>query len=308
MAMYAYDVKLECLNQDQDECGVFPWRVELDPETFLGGKEAQLPPCLACGGAVRVREFVKAVLPASRTTRARQEKRRVFEYEEGGEFYRLTVTMHYDDELGNGHNTFSITGELRRMDRMNPKRWHTEACGCLHEQIEEHAPMLASLLKWHLVSSDGPLHYLSNTLFLASDKDCWGKRPGDIIATRYTIRCNRRDWPQLAEMVEEFGDRHPLLTDIDAESVEWEPKWIYLIKSKLLAQAIAAALPSGGAKAIPVHQRSEGKKPELELARKAAIAPEATVEQLQDRTWLVLHLAPLMVQFKAAMEELGFVY
>jgi len=40
-----------------------------------------------------------------------------------------------------------------------------EACGCLHDEIRQHFPELAHLIKWHLVSTDGPLHYIANTLY-----------------------------------------------------------------------------------------------------------------------------------------------
>lgn len=67
----------------------------------------------------------------------------------------FTVKMRYDDRCGNGHNTFSITGSTVRKG------------GCLHELIAKHFPELAHMIKWHLVSSDGPLHYIANTIYWA---------------------------------------------------------------------------------------------------------------------------------------------
>lgn len=67
----------------------------------------------------------------------------------------LTVTIRHDDCCGNGHNTFSITAETYQM------------AGCLHDLVAEAFPELQPFIKWHLCSTDGPLHYIANTLFWA---------------------------------------------------------------------------------------------------------------------------------------------
>lgn len=70
----------------------------------------------------------------------------------------LTPTVRWDDQCGNGRNTFSITADIRSaMGR-------DEAGGCLHAEVAELFPELAHLVCWHLCSSDGPMHYLANTL------------------------------------------------------------------------------------------------------------------------------------------------
>jgi hypothetical protein len=71
----------------------------------------------------------------------------------------FTVTIRYDDQCGNGHNTFSITANTFRMG------------GCLHDLIAKHFPEFAHLIKWHLVSSDGPLHYVANTTYWAKQRN-----------------------------------------------------------------------------------------------------------------------------------------
>jgi hypothetical protein len=72
----------------------------------------------------------------------------------------LDVNLRYDDRNNNGHNTFSITGELRERGRI-------EVCGCIHDIIAVHAYELAPFIKWHLTSSDGPMYYLENTTWHA---------------------------------------------------------------------------------------------------------------------------------------------
>lgn len=72
----------------------------------------------------------------------------------------LDVDIRYDNKCNNGHNTFSITGALRENRRI-------EACGCIHDIIAKHAPDVAPYIKWHLTTSEGPLHYLENTTWHA---------------------------------------------------------------------------------------------------------------------------------------------
>ena len=91
-----------------------------------------------------------------------QKKSIVRNYEENGIVYTLTVTLRYDDECGNGHNTFAMTGELRESGRTR-----LISCGCLHDDIKKVFPEFEHLIKWHLCSSDGPMYYVENTLFHA---------------------------------------------------------------------------------------------------------------------------------------------
>ena len=86
---------------------------------------------------------------------------------------RIIAKVRFDDQCGNGHNTLSLTGLL-----IAPGEYTYEAhtCGCLHEEIAEAFPELAPLIPYHLCSTDGPLHYVPNTLYFASDKD-WKNEP-----------------------------------------------------------------------------------------------------------------------------------
>lgn len=75
-----------------------------------------------------------------------------------GKGAQITATVRFDDECGNGHNSFAITAEIRR-----PRARDCDACGCLHDEVAKHFPELAPLIKWHLCSTDGPMHYIANT-------------------------------------------------------------------------------------------------------------------------------------------------
>ncbi len=117
----------------------------------------------------------------------------------------LTINIRYDDECGNGHNTFAITGTT------------PDTCGCIHDVIVRAMPELEPLIKWHLMSSDGPLHYIANAVYHA-----------------------------------ECGN--------------------------------------------------------LNAARRTAIWPDATLDQLQDEDALNARLPALIAEFKVAMESLGFTF
>jgi len=75
----------------------------------------------------------------------------------------IIVWLRFDDECGNGHNTFSITADIYEAGRRGDK--NIIACGCVHNEIAYAFPALAPFTKWHLCSTDGPLYYLQNTLF-----------------------------------------------------------------------------------------------------------------------------------------------
>lgn len=132
-----------------------------------------------------------------------------------GQQVDLIITLRYDDQCGNGHNTFSITGSIYQAG----KRSETAliSCGCVHDAIKALAPKYKKYIMFHLMSSDEPMHYIANTIYHASRTD-------------------------------------------------------------------------------------------LKAARESAIAPTATLEQLQNEDWLLARLPALKEAFKQAMEELRFVY
>ena len=119
-------------------------------------------------------------LPKSVLTK-RQRKFFNAKFKEKGQTFGLVATVRHDDDCGNGHNTFSITADLWELKNGMKKGNEPVACGCLHDEIEKYFPTrLAQFLKWHLASTDGPMHYLANTLYMAGDRDCHGLRKGEI--------------------------------------------------------------------------------------------------------------------------------
>ena len=87
-----------------------------------------------------------------------QKQRHKTEWREDGKTYRMKTTVRYDDQCGNNHNSFSITCNITENSR-------DYMGGCCHDIIVKRQPELAHLIKWHLVSSDGPMHYIANTAY-----------------------------------------------------------------------------------------------------------------------------------------------
>jgi len=98
------------------------------------------------------------------------------EYRFDGPGFILVATVRHDDQCGNGHNSFSITGEKYtpgyqrgepQLQHENGRYMSLSSCGCLHDEIASCFPQLADLIRWHLVSTDGPLHYAANAIYWA---------------------------------------------------------------------------------------------------------------------------------------------
>lgn len=210
-------------------------------------------------------------------------------YTENGTTYKLTATVRYDDSCGNGHNTFSITGAQYYKDKRGV--WKEYSFGCLHDIIAKHFPELAPYIKWHLTSSDGPLYYISNTTYLAGDKDCLGLRKGE---RRHFVngKTGKPSWELVAQH-RTTGETIPLY-ELDRRVDSYT---IPTCEYELIWQ--------------PWDKIGEGKERELDKARATAVWPDATDEDLtapglQER--LEARLPKLMEEFKQDIERLGFIY
>lgn len=207
-------------------------------------------------------------------------------YQKGGETYKLTATVRYDDNCGNGHNSFAITGAQYRKRKNGT--WEEDSFGCIHEIIVKYFPELEPYIKWHLCGSDGPMHYVANTLYHASDKDCWGLRKGE----KRQLRNGRTGLPVWeAVVVDAEGNAHALPT--------YKHPWI---------DAEDKPAKNGDIQYQPHMIVGEGKDINLDHARSCAIWPDASLEDLQDENKLKARLPQLMEEFKQAVESLGFTF
>lgn len=251
----------------------------------------------------------------------------------------IKVEMRFDDSCGNGHNTFSIGGEINRSQSF-ADRTH-EASGCIHDEIAEHFPELAFLIKWHLVSSDSPMHYLANTIYHAGDRDHNGKRKGepthfeehlyfghfpisfsgkklvrDFLKTKADVTAVH-DYELLVTPVPhrekgkpgayQFGDKYTFAGCVQTD-------WTYApFDSKQEAEEWALAIKMGWRFDRVAVAFSEGKERDFDAARSCAVWPDATDEQLSMepellRAELEKRLPALTEAFKVDVTKAGFAW
>jgi hypothetical protein len=188
-----------------------------------------------------------------------------------GELVKITALVRYDDQCGNGHNTFAITGSMS-----------DGSGGCIHEDIVHFFPELAPLIKWHLVSSDGPMHYLANVVYMAGDRDHNGLKAGELKQIR-NGRTGKLSWKRVEPGMPKYLDQDE--TPTQSELITYEPWYI----------------------------KGEGKARDLKAARSIAVWPDATDEELcvepeELKAVLKARLPALLAEFQAAVEAFGFVF
>jgi hypothetical protein len=227
-----------------------------------------------------------STFPASVLVKSQKKKFGPKFYTEAGQKYRITADVRHDDQCGNGHNTFSITGTIDRHER---GIWRDDAGGCIHDEIAKHFSELAPFIKWHLTSTDGPMHYLENTIYQAGERDHWGLLKGEF-------------------------RQHTSRGSLQANGVPGIPCWELELPERQARSVYAAEKPAPVVCEWKAYGTTgEGKARELDHARGSAVWPDATDAELcvpadELRAKLAARLPALMQEFKAAVESLGFVY
>lgn len=244
----------------------------------------------------------------------------------------MTVEARYDDECGNGRNSFAITATVVTPE--SKRRGDTEAGGCLHEEIEQVFPELAHLIRWHLFDDRDPMHYLANTVYLAGDRDHSGRRRGEPSAWREVVKFgNNPIAHHIRENIAKFlieMQTVGFVFDVvevphknsPGQNYSFGPKFTFSglpevwhmcpYESRSEAEAFASALRN----CDPIFSRvpylfSDGKPRELDKARLAARWPDATDEQLclppdELRQLLADRLPALLAEFRADISAAGF--
>lgn len=243
----------------------------------------------------------------------------------------FTVRMRFDDDCRNGYNTFALTAEVRR-DRARD----IDAGGCMHDEIAEHFPGLAPLIRWHLMSTDGPMHYVANTVYLASDLDHNGKRKGEPTLFQDFVRFGTSPVrhalrPKFAKWLQDPDVR---LDDLEVIRVDhkdhggsgayqfaahytfggYDASWGSCpFKSEAEALEWAEALSGEHEFVREATQWSKGGERDFDAARRSAIWPDATDEELSAepkelRVALEARLPDLIAEFRADMESCGFLW
>ena len=195
----------------------------------------------------------------------------------------IKCEIRFDDECRNGHMSFAVTFSIYK-----PGARDIDAGGCLHDEIAQYFPELAPLIKWHLPSTDGPMHYIANTTYHASDRDHHGLLKGESRQIR-NGRTGQLCW---------------ILATCDLNGNEIEKPAHYVDSDVRPVAGVTLVY-------LPRCRVGEGKARDLDAARSCAAWPEATDEQLtlprdELAALLAARLPALLEAFKADVLAAGF--
>lgn len=241
------------------------------------------------------------------------EKRSIQGYGAGAD---IQVSVRFDDCCKNGHQSFAITADVTTPT--SRRRNDSEACGCLHEDIAEVFPELVPLIKWHLMDTDGPMHYVANTVYHASNRADQRYEPGQPCAWENFMLFGNSPWPvkvkdslwRFAVEALKHNDSVPVTSNNfvhfkvievphvskPGETYEYRPqytfeglecKWAFApFDDRYTAEAFAEAMLRNKREPgfVKMRQRptdwAKEKPRNLAYARSSACWPEATDEQL----------------------------
>lgn len=252
--------------------------------------------------------------------------------------HRIVCNVRYDDECGNCHNSFSITGTIYSDESSSNERYFVTG-GCIHEDISKHFPELKHLVKWHSTNSDGPLYYVDNTTYHARDREHKGKEIGEAVAWDeqlkfegypFTFKEPRTGFFKYLQSVNnwKYEDLGFIMRDVEILEVlhTLNPKtysanytfsnypdsndWYKApFRTKNEASEFLEALQTLKFEIVKIPTKwNKAVEPNLEAARSCAVWPDATLEQLQNKEALMERLPALMQEFKKDIEALGFIY
>lgn len=81
---------------------------------------------------------------------------------------RTVIHIRFNDECGNGHNTFTVTADVQRKTHVN--HWKDCMGGCCHEHILSLCPHFKNLVHLHLSDQNGaPMYAAGNGFHLLWD-------------------------------------------------------------------------------------------------------------------------------------------
>jgi hypothetical protein len=173
------------------------------------------------------------------------------------------------------------------------------------------------------------MHYIQNTLFLAGDKDCWGCKAGEPSAWDYGIRfwdspvthyISGAFWRWLKERqcTGEFQvtsiahGRDEKTYGLHFTFVGFGEKWHECpFRHKQQADEFCEGMNRCKVEFVKVPTEfSKGKERDLDMARRAAVWPDASYRDLSApglAERLQVRLPVLLSEFRHAVEALGFI-
>lgn len=251
------------------------------------------------------------------------------------------VEIRFDDNCGNGFNSFAVTGTGGPCESEKAGKYFrrkSDCGGCMHEEIARVFPELAPLIRYHLYDTRGPMHYPANPVFLAGNRDCWGKAPGEVsgwetrlkfagVPITHKVPSAFRKWLQDPAHVGPYT-----LQPIDhkkkpGESYDFAPKWSLRdaagvcfgerwhecpFDSEREAWEFREAFDTCSPEWVKFPTgKSKGKERELDAARSCADWPEATDEELsvspdELKAALLARLPDMLARFESAVRGAGF--
>lgn len=260
-----------------------------------------------------------------------------------GQKILMHAEIRFDDNCHNRHNSFAITGH-GWYDHFKARDW--DFGGCCHDMIEKVFPELAPLIQWHLVDTDGPMHYIANTVYHASDLHN-GKAKGE--PNQWETRVQLGNWPMRLKLEKDFlawllaaiehrkttpaSNPHRKLFDIvavpyvkkpgggdyqfgpnysfDDFTTDWYKAPFKTMTDALEFKEALAQVRDEVTVVKVVTGYSPGKERNFAAARNSANWPDATDEQLslpepELRALLEARLPPMLDEFRAAMKGIGF--
>lgn len=230
-------------------------------------------------------------------------------FQEDGKYKLLKVEIRWDDSCGNGRNSFAITGEIWASSKEGKAYGRDcECCGCIHDEIIKHLPHLEKYIRWHGMFADAPMHYVANTMYHVSDKDCWGRRKGEGYAFEphllvsstvgeTTATSSHRISKELADALAPLTKHPGNYYDVRDDAENDKDRVLHYESTKDFV--VLTSLPT---------LFSEGKERDLNAARSCAVWPDATDEELLAddlEEKLLARIPSLITDFKHDVEELG---
>jgi hypothetical protein len=261
-------------------------------------------------------------------------ERRSVDSAEWGRDRFIRVSLRFDDSCRNGYMSFGITGEIYK-----PGARDIEAGGCIHDEIQRYFPELAPLVQWHLFDTRGPIHYIANTVYHASDRDHRGKRAGEPYAWDYAVTFGANPIAhKLSDKFATFLRKYGCPSRFDFEVIrvdhrdrgkpekyQFGPKFTFggfgedwhgcPFDTEESAVNFLTALQTCDPKFIRIPVMfSEGKVRDLDAARRCANWPDApesilTGDEATLTAALEARLPAMLDGFRAAMvDSCGFIY
>jgi len=243
----------------------------------------------------------------------------------------MHVKIRFDDECKNGHQSFSITADVYTVESRRQK--DIAASGCMNDEIANIFPELVPLIKWHLMSTDGPMHYIANTVYRASDRDANGRRKGEASAWRTVVYFGNSPVSHaVSEKLAQWIEQHPRPQVKEIQhpdkgkpgAYQFAPKYTFNgfcerrhecpFNDEETARQWAAAFNTIDYRFDRITTGySEGKTRDLDAARSSAVWPDATDEELSTerdtlKAALEARLPGLIAEFRADMERIGFLW